>query len=139
MKYTDSEIRAALLKAADQIEQNPESYNFKTNDKPDGCGSPGCILGWVGAFLGIESDPEFPGAYASDVVDAVGFSWTDISETVAPAALHPSEKIHGIYTNSPISAAVMVREFADIRFPVKDVIPESVRRIFDVPVPDQTS
>jgi hypothetical protein len=54
-------IRDAILKAADHIEQNPRQFNFgsiKIPRKSD-CGTPGCALGWIGFFGGLtwkESD-----------------------------------------------------------------------------------
>lgn len=48
-------IREAILKAADHIEANPGLFNFEYITVP-GCGSPGCALGWIGAFYGIQAD-----------------------------------------------------------------------------------
>lgn len=46
-------IRQAILQAADHIEKNPCDFNFYSVDKPE-CGTPGCALGWIGVFMGIE-------------------------------------------------------------------------------------
>jgi hypothetical protein len=48
-------IRDAILKAADHIERNPGEFNFGSTKIPDGpgCGTPGCALGWIGAFCGV--------------------------------------------------------------------------------------
>ena len=41
-------IRTAILKAADSIEQNPNLFNFSSILMPDSdCGTPGCALGWI--------------------------------------------------------------------------------------------
>lgn len=42
--------RYAILKAADQIETRPETFNFCETGIPHDCGSPGCALGWIGHF-----------------------------------------------------------------------------------------
>jgi hypothetical protein len=52
MKFTKSEIRAAILKAADTIERDGDLWNFGEVLVPD-CGTPGCALGWIGFHLGI--------------------------------------------------------------------------------------
>lgn len=48
------QIREAILKAADHIEANPGEFNFCSAGVPygPGCGTPGCALGWIGAFAG---------------------------------------------------------------------------------------
>jgi len=45
-------IRTAILKAADSIEQNPKMFDYDSVDIPD-CGSPACALGWIGFHLGM--------------------------------------------------------------------------------------
>ena len=45
-------IRQAILKAADSIEQHPKMFSFGSLSIP-GCGSPGCALGWTGHHLGM--------------------------------------------------------------------------------------
>ncbi len=44
-------IRTAILKAADSIEQNPKMFWFSSISTPD-CGTPGCALGWVAYHIG---------------------------------------------------------------------------------------
>ena len=39
-------IRTAMYKAADSIEQNPHLFDFGSVELPD-CDTPGCALGWV--------------------------------------------------------------------------------------------
>lgn len=47
-------LREATLKAADQIEQHPETFDFMSCHLPDlSCGTPGCALGWIAIFAGI--------------------------------------------------------------------------------------
>lgn len=45
-------VYSAIMKAADHVEREPSLYEFRNVRVPD-CGSPGCMLGWIGYFLGI--------------------------------------------------------------------------------------
>lgn len=45
----------AIMSAAGHIEQNPKEYNFDTLSIPTHCGSPGCALGWIAHFAGVEN------------------------------------------------------------------------------------
>ena len=47
-------IRQALLKAADSIEQHPKLFSFHSCELPNECGTPGCALGWLAVHLGKE-------------------------------------------------------------------------------------
>lgn len=47
-------IYQAIMKAADHIEANPSLYDFSCS-RPE-CGSPGCMLGWIGVYLGMPDD-----------------------------------------------------------------------------------
>lgn len=52
--YTDFEIQDAILKAADQIERHPNSYNFMQGIVRPAVSDPNtrmCALAWVGHFL----------------------------------------------------------------------------------------
>lgn len=43
----------AIMRAADQIEQNPTTFRFFSTDIPNVCGTPGCALGWIGFFADL--------------------------------------------------------------------------------------
>jgi len=60
----------AIMKAANQIEKHPETYSFSSSEGAD-CGTPGCMWGWVGFFLGIEKCD----SYMAKVSDVVGHGW----------------------------------------------------------------
>lgn len=47
------DVRKAILQAAEHIEKNPKDYSFCTVDIPADCGTPGCLLGWIGHFAGM--------------------------------------------------------------------------------------
>lgn len=55
-------IYNAIMKAADHIEMKPYLYDFMHTTVPD-CGTPGCMLGWIGHFAGVP--------VGSDVLDTV--------------------------------------------------------------------
>lgn len=64
-------MRHAILKAADQIEQTPEMFNFMSTVKPDlSCGTPGCALGWIGFFANLK--PQEYGGFVSETATALG-------------------------------------------------------------------
>ena len=48
-------IRTAILKAADSIEQNPNNYDFTSTEIPS-CGTAGCVIGWVAYHLGMRDE-----------------------------------------------------------------------------------
>lgn len=56
--FTTSQIRSAILRAADRIEREPGCYNFGSIDTPrsGGCGTPHCMLGWIGFELCIYNE-----------------------------------------------------------------------------------
>lgn len=47
-------VREAILAAADHIERHPGQFTFWSCSVPDGCGAPGCAIGWIGHFMGAE-------------------------------------------------------------------------------------
>ncbi len=54
-------IKPAMLKAADQIESRPYTFNFMAY-RPADCGSPGCALGWISYFAKTPEDQAHRGA-----------------------------------------------------------------------------
>ena len=124
-------IRDAILKAADHIERNPCSFDFWNNRIPKHCGSPGCVLGWIGFFAGLKDDigsaqlavtsylNTNPQIFYSDLHDLVGDS---NAERGLPGntergflAKHGLER--GWKTN-PSLAVEALRKYADWKFPI---------------------
>lgn len=52
--YSRSEIRGAILRAAERIERDPRMWDFNKIYVPSDCGTPACALGWIGFELGME-------------------------------------------------------------------------------------
>lgn len=67
-------IYDAILKAADYIETHPTRFNMDAIRVPDsatppGCGTPGCALGWISHFYGVESRSY---GYMENIKDPLG-------------------------------------------------------------------
>ena len=130
-------IRQAILKAADHIEQNPAHFKYVSNDRPNpDCGTPGCMLGWIGVFLNMQ--PAGWSTWAGDVARAIG---TTHSEFVH-GFVHPMVVEHKLWVhenpNAAKNAAKLLRIYADRHHPAESraPIPASVRAIFTM-TPDQ--
>lgn len=102
-------IREAILAAADHIERNPGAYNYQSNSKPS-CNSPGCLMGWIGFFAGVE-EAEY--GYMGDVCSAVGFDYCDILRFTFAMPDDAYMQLGGLYTKSAPVAAKVLRLYAD--------------------------
>lgn len=76
------EIAEAFNAAADYIEAHPDQYRFVENSRPEmKCGSPGCMLGWVGVFLDMTTaDIDMSNgdeSFADAVARKIGTSMSD--------------------------------------------------------------
>ena len=126
------DIRTAILKAADHIERNPDSFRYSANSKPD-CGTPGCMLGWIGIYMGVTT--HFPGAFVCDVAAAISTSLgafiqrtRDIREGNAWYYDCSTPQLL-----AAANAANVMRAYADKYHPAaKQDLPASVRHIFDM-------
>lgn len=60
-----TDIYTALMKAADHIKHNPKNFMFSASGVPcaNECGTPGCAMGWIAAYMGHESGTEFYAAH----------------------------------------------------------------------------
>lgn len=123
------DIRTAILKAADHIERNPETYSFHSNDKPD-CGTPGCMLGWVGVFLDVPArESAYTGSYMNRTAMALGLQGMGDFLRFCEGYSN-RKKLYG-FTHDASEAATLLRAFATERIAaVKSTIPTSVRAIF---------
>lgn len=95
----------AMMKAADHIEANPRDFDFNSIYHPDGCGTPGCALGWVGHFLGP--------------VCASGFSWVDATaRALGVAELEFYDRMNALdggmdWTDTATNCATTLRAYAN--------------------------
>ena len=114
-------IRIAILKAADSIERNPESYAFFQGDKLIGDSPRGCMLVWIGHFAGVEQVSRY---YSDDVAQYLGLRYLN-DFTSKCCKLITTE----VYDN-PVGATAVLRKYADKYHPVQG-IPESILTIFN--------
>lgn len=107
--FTKAEIRGAILRAADRIEALPSSYRFMALGLPDGdgCGTPHCMIGWIGHELGMTG-------YVFNVT-----AKTDISEL----QLYSSCQVG--YTKEASKAVARMRAYADRYFPAEVAEPST--------------
>ena len=100
------DIRTAILKAADRIESNPAAYSFVRSGKP-GCGSPGCLMGWIGFYAGVSEDRRNAATYASQVAQQL-FGMGHWSQAVYLITSHASG-----YAKDAKVAARLLRAYAN--------------------------
>jgi hypothetical protein len=108
VKYTNEQIRAAFLRAADRIERNPKLYDFGKMSSPDDEGGCGCMWGHVGLGLGMTSTLNV------DIATACGMVPPGPSR-MATGVLY--DFASGEAITSAIEAAKCLRAFADHKFP----------------------
>lgn len=132
-------IRQAILKAADHIEQNPDHFRYVSNDRPDaGCGTPGCMLGWIGIFLGMKEE-RYGGSWAAQVAKAIGTSHSSFVHGFVSVEAQARQLWVHENPNAHTNAAALLRIFADRYHPAAEsraLIPASVRAIFTM-TPEQ--
>ena len=136
------EIREAILKAADSIESNPEWFKFSEIGIPDGCGTPGCALGWIGAHMGLK-----PASYGFiEVTKTMGLApevFLEISTPGAEYAFYNRMSILAggdksfdsfyLWSSSAKTCAQTLRAYADKYHPN---IPKTEDRVPNKGIPD---
>ena len=129
------DIFNAIMRAADVIDSNPALYNFQANSMPE-CGTPGCLLGRIGAELGYAGQDVFSGDTWSvlgladangrrDVLASLGY-W-DWKKTRTADQL-----IFAVTDHAPTAAAFLrhvAQRYKPTPLPFVD-LPASVRAIF---------
>lgn len=98
-------MRDAILKAADHIESHPETFHFMATDIPHACDSPGCALGWVGFFAGIDANR------VGQVADAMSINTCDFYDQMDKYAGRE-------WIDRPELCAVALRGYANEFHPV---------------------
>jgi len=114
-------IRQAILKAANSIEQYPELFHFSSIDNPDiSCGTSGCALGWVRLHLHGQKETQT----ISETAKELGIN-TAIPEFI----FYDRMKSFDVsWRRNAKTCAITLRLYADKYH--SDHIPESVREIF---------
>jgi len=115
-------IRTAIMKAADSIEQNPCSYEYAQGQAPIGPASTGCMLIWIGHF----ADIRFTGRiYSNDVARALGLThWHDFTIRI--------QALKGMGYTTAEAAPKALRLYAD---KYHSAIPDNVIQLFNVEAP----
>jgi hypothetical protein len=123
VSYTNEQIRAAFLRAADRIEGTPSSYDFGKVYTPrgdGGCGTPHCMFGWFGHELGSdETISHAVAAIAHGSDPAVWWRTADADKFYTWCAKRDAEmgRRAGAYQRDALAAADCMRAFADHKFP----------------------
>lgn len=129
-------IYTAIMKAANTIEQQPELYIFQANQVPE-CGSPGCLIGHIGAQLGHVGQGVYSGETWAmigldpdrrhNILDQMGY-WDFRYKTEEGLTFLK----HAVTEHAPLAAAFL-RHFAKRFKPVHTGLPDIVREIFTRP------
>jgi len=128
-------IRTAILKAADSIEQNPHLFDFDSILVPD-CGSSGCLIGWIAAHSGLEYQP-FVGSQGLGKYWILGGAKIFDLIGVKEYELYDRMNLLGAnWRDDALECAKALRLYADKYHPEESVIPESVMAIFNPEVCD---
>ena len=113
-------IRQAILKAADSIEQYPKLFDYNSCKCPNyGCGTPGCALGWIGFHLGraVKVNGARQGKFENGLDDIASFT-TDDGDAVTFY-----NRMHGIsrfsWQKNAAKCAKALRLYADKYHPEK--------------------
>ena len=118
-------VREAILRAADSIEERPELFRFSSTRTPD-CGTPGCALGWISAHLGGTAGESW--GMHDELFEAMGIAFEQHGRFY--------DRMNAIATGWAWDAdrcASALRQYADKYHPAQSKhtgIPDSVRAIF---------
>jgi hypothetical protein len=116
------DIRQAILAAADHIGQNPKDFHFTAVRFPVRCGAPGCALGWIGHFYGVDRikprDETFSGNILA-VTDLLGIPSYNHEECTFYARL---DEFNMYWRANATGCAQALRQYADKYHP--EVLPD---------------
>jgi len=128
------EIRTALLKTANLFETKPASFDINATDLPD-CGTPGCILGWVGVMLG---DTNKAWWWTDSVYDAMGINKGSSTGAEGDGIFYERMRVLGwAWADNAADCARTLRLYADRYHPATEsypVILKELDRLFKVRV-----
>lgn len=129
-------IREALLKAADYIEAHPTEFDFGKTDRPHPCETPGCALGWIGFFMGVEAHANDDTYFLNRVADACNVPALKRGGfTGSEGEFYFRMNELGMWIHEASECAEVMRLYADKYHPAEKPkhigIPASVRAIFE--------
>lgn len=107
MESLSVNLYTAIMKAADHIERNPKQYAFHATLIPP-CGTPGCMLGWIGHFAGVGDRRDVLEAVNRELLGLHGDDHTDCEFYDRIEASQHFTKL----TDAP-SIAKCLREYAE--------------------------
>lgn len=115
-------FRDAILQAAKHIEEDPQDFQFMTWKIPNSCGSPGCALGWVGYFAGVDIGNASTVAKAMGYEDPYEVDRADMSFYRDVEALLPKtgKESYLNWQTDPKVCAKGLRLYADKYYPVEE-------------------
>jgi hypothetical protein len=108
VKYSNEQIRAAILRAATAVEFDRANYRFREIKVGD-CGTPMCMWGWIGRELGMENE-----TFVFSVAKAMGLSERHLYNLV--------DFSNGGDIHNPETAANAMRKLANLYFPAPPVV-----------------
>lgn len=111
MKYTNEQIRGAILRAATRVETNMQCYDFYRTRVPD-CETPGCLWGWIGFELGFKAKTRI-----GEVCEAMGMNENHLYSECHP--LYNLGLVKGYdRAQCTVKAVEGMRKFADKYYPI---------------------
>ncbi len=122
-------IRQAILKAADSIEQNPKIYSFNQGSKTIGQAGNGCMLVVIGQVANIRLVSD---VYSNDVARHLGYcNWGDfVNKCSEIACEYMKNHRKWLSYERPEIAPMVLRLYADKYHPI--ALPKVVTDIFKV-------
>lgn len=111
-------LRQAILLTADHIEQHPALYNYQIIKVPD-CGTPGCLVAWIGHFLGVVSGTN---CWTTGACHSIMGVSRDTFTTRIKDIRRGITLCHS-YTNHVPTAVTALRKYADLYHP-EETYPE---------------
>lgn len=108
MNTTD--IRQAILMAADKIERFPGQFDFGETRVPSAPTDCGCALGWFGYFAGTEKDL---------VVSFVSEGLLGVTDNVFYGRMHSMERPGEAWPAFGADCAACLRRYADTYHPAE--------------------
>lgn len=119
-------VYEAIMKAAQKVESDPGNFRFCEADVPSHCGAPGCALGWIGFYLGMNKN-------ATEVARAIRSPSQDIFKSAEAEFYLAMNNLvgHWWYVSAALAAEGLRLYAAKYHAPPARIgLPDIVREIF---------